>query len=73
MLINDKSYRFRLPTSLFEEAMTKAEAQDMVLAQVLRRMMTAWVCDELELRTLVRITAPGDGAPEGTDMTKREP
>ena len=53
--------------------MRKAKGQDLVLAQVLRRMMAAWVRDELELRTLVRIAAPGDGAPDGTDMTEGEP
>ena len=53
--------------------MRKAKGQDLVLAQVLRRMMAAWVRDELELHTLVRIAAHSDGAPEGTDMTEREP
>ena len=71
--MNDKSYRFRLPTSLFEAAMRKAKGQDMVLAQVLRRMMAAWVRDELELRRLVRMASPDEGAPDGTDMTEGEP
>ena len=39
----DKSYRFRLPSDLFEEAKAKAEREDLTLAQVLRRFLREWV------------------------------
>jgi hypothetical protein len=44
----DKSYRFRLPSELFEAAMQKAEREDLALAQVLRRFVRAWVAGEIE-------------------------
>ena len=39
----DKSYRFRLPSELFEAALTKARREDLTLAQVLRRLLRDWV------------------------------
>ena len=39
----DKSYRFRLPSELFDAAMAKAEREDLTLAQVLRRFLREWV------------------------------
>ena len=38
----DKSYRFRLPSELFEAATAKAEAEDLTLAQVIRRFLREW-------------------------------
>jgi hypothetical protein len=38
----DKSYRFRLPSELFDAAMAKAEREDLTLAQVLRRFLREW-------------------------------
>jgi hypothetical protein len=42
----DKSYRFRLPSDLFEAAQAKAERQDLTLAQVLRRFLREWVAED---------------------------
>jgi hypothetical protein len=42
----DKSYRFRLPTELFEAARAKAEREDLTLAQVLRRFLRDWVKED---------------------------
>jgi hypothetical protein len=42
----DKSYRFRLPTDLFEAAQAKAKRQDLTLAQVLRRFLREWVAED---------------------------
>jgi len=39
----DKSYRFRLPSDLFDAAMAKAAREDLTLAQVLRRFLRQWV------------------------------
>jgi hypothetical protein len=39
----DKSYRFRLPSELFDAAMARAEREDLTLAQVLRRFLREWV------------------------------
>ena len=39
----DKSYRFRLPSELFDAAKAKAEREDLTLAQVLRRFLREWV------------------------------
>jgi hypothetical protein len=41
----DKSYRFRLPSELFEEAAAKAAREDLTLAQVLRRFLREWVTE----------------------------
>ena len=41
----DKSYRFRLPTELFEAARAKAVREDLTLAQVLRRFLREWVSE----------------------------
>ncbi len=49
MVSKDKSYRFRLPSTLFEDAQKKAEHEDLTLAQVLRRFVQAWVNGEIEL------------------------
>ena len=48
----DKSFRFRLPSSLFEEALEKAKREDLTLAQVLRRFMVAWVNGAIKLPEL---------------------
>jgi predicted DNA binding CopG/RHH family protein len=42
----DKSYRFRLPSDLFEAARAKAEREDLTLAQVLRRFLREWVAQD---------------------------
>lgn len=42
----DKSYRFRLPSELFEAASAKASDEDLTLAQVLRRFLREWVQEE---------------------------
>ena len=42
----DKSYRFRLPSGLFEAAMAKAAREDLTLAQVLRRFLREWVAED---------------------------
>ena len=42
----DKSYRFRLPSKLFEAARAKAEHEDLTLAQVLRRFLREWVKED---------------------------
>lgn len=42
----DKSYRFRLPSKLFEAAMAKAAREDLTLAQVLRRFLRQWVAED---------------------------
>jgi predicted DNA binding CopG/RHH family protein len=39
----DKSYRFRLPSELFEAATAKAASEDLTLAQVLRRFLREWI------------------------------
>ena len=41
----DKSYRFRLPSEIFDAAMAKAEREDLTLAQVLRRFLREWVSE----------------------------
>jgi predicted DNA binding CopG/RHH family protein len=41
----DKSYRFRLPSELFDAAKAKAEREDLTLAQVLRRFLREWVSE----------------------------
>jgi hypothetical protein len=43
---NDKSYRFRLPSELFDTAMAKAAREDLTLAQVLRRFLRKWVAED---------------------------
>ena len=43
---NEKSYRFRLPNELFEEAKAKAKREDLSLAQVLRRFLREWVAED---------------------------
>jgi len=42
----DKSYRFRLPSDLFEAALAKAKREDLTLAQVLRRFLREWVAED---------------------------
>ena len=42
----DKSYRFRLPSELFEAAKAKAVREDLTLAQVLRHFLREWVKDD---------------------------
>jgi hypothetical protein len=42
----DKSYRFRLPSELFEAARAKAEREDLTLAQVLRHFLREWVKED---------------------------
>ncbi|MBM4461547.1 MAG: hypothetical protein FJ011_27955 [Chloroflexi bacterium] len=49
MVHKDKSFRFRLPQELFDLAEAKAQREDITLAQVLRRFMSAWVAGEIEL------------------------
>ena len=49
MIPKDKSFRFRLPQALFALAEAKAQQEDITLAQVLRRLLSAWVAGELEL------------------------
>lgn len=49
MVSKDKSYRFRLPTKLFNDALRKAKREDLTLAQVLRRFIRAWIDGEIEL------------------------
>jgi hypothetical protein len=44
----DKSYRIRMPTELFDNAMAKAKRQDLTLAQVIRRLLREWVQDPPE-------------------------
>ncbi len=44
----DKSYRFRLPSELFEKASAKAKRQDLSLSQVVRRLLREWVEDPPE-------------------------
>ena len=47
----DKSYRLRLPTRLFEEAIAKAKREDLTLAQVMRKLLREWVAEESSLDT----------------------
>ena len=49
MVGKDKSFRFRLSSELFEAAHQKAEREDLTLAQVLRRFLTAWVAGQIDL------------------------
>jgi|GEM_PF-1355420 len=49
MIPKDKSFRFRLPQELFDLAETKAQREDITLAQVLRRFLSAWVAGEIVL------------------------
>lgn len=49
MIPKDKSYRFRLPQELYDRAEAKAEAEDITLAQVMRRLLSAWTAGEIEL------------------------
>jgi hypothetical protein len=39
----DTSYRLRLPSKLLQRAHEKAEREDLALAQVMRRFLSAWV------------------------------
>ena len=49
MIPKDKPFRFRLPQELFDLAEIKAAREDITLAQVLRRLLSAWVAGEIEL------------------------
>lgn len=49
MIPLDKNFRFRLPQELFARAEIKAQAEDLALAQVLRRLLSAWVNGEIEI------------------------
>lgn len=49
MVTLDKSFRFRLPQELYDLADAKAQAEDLTLAQVLRRLVSAWAKGEIEL------------------------
>lgn len=49
MITKDKSYRFRLPQELYNLAEAKAKSEDITLAQVLRRLLRAWVTGEIVL------------------------
>ena len=49
MVRKDKSYRFLLPRELFDAAEAKAKREDLNVAQVLRRFLSAWVAGEIEL------------------------
>jgi len=49
MVKKDKSFRFLLPLDLYEAAQRKAEREDITLSQVLRRLLSAWAADEIEL------------------------
>ena len=49
MVPKDKSYRFRLPQELFAVAEPRPSDEDLTLAQVLRRLLSAWVAGEIEL------------------------
>lgn len=49
MVRKEKSYRFRLSQELFDAAMQRAEREDLALAQVLRRLLSAWVAGEIDL------------------------
>jgi hypothetical protein len=49
MIPKDKSFRFRLPQDLFNLAEAKAAREDITLAQVLRRLLSAWVAGEIVL------------------------
>jgi hypothetical protein len=49
MVRKDKSYRFLLSQELFDAAQQKAEREDVILAQVMRRLLSAWVAGEIEL------------------------
>ena len=46
MATQDKSYRFRLPQSLFDAALEKARREDLTLAQVIRRALREWIKDD---------------------------
>ena len=41
-------YQFRLPQSLLDKALEKAQGQDLSLAQVLRRLLREWIEDPPE-------------------------
>lgn len=49
MVGKDKSYRFLLPQELFDAAQRKADREDVILAQVMRRLLSAWTAGEIEL------------------------
>lgn len=49
MVHKDKSYRFLLSQELFDAAQRKADREDVILAQVMRRLLSAWVANEIEL------------------------
>jgi hypothetical protein len=49
MIPKDKSFRFRLPQELFDLAEDKAQREDITLAQVLRRLLSAWVAGKIDL------------------------
>ncbi len=55
MVSKDKSYRFRLASELFEAALQKAGREDLSLAQVLRRLLRAWIAGQIELPPYVEI------------------
>lgn len=43
---NDARYQFRLPRDLREAALEKARREDILLSQVLRRFLRAWVAED---------------------------
>jgi hypothetical protein len=45
----DTSYRLRLPSKLLQKAHEKAEREDLALAQVTRRFLSAWVDGSITL------------------------
>lgn len=49
MVRKDKSYRFLLSQELFDAALQKADDEDLILAQVMRRLVSAWVAGKIEL------------------------
>lgn len=49
MVHKDKSYRFLLSQELFDAAQRKADREDVILAQVMRRLLSAWTAGEIEL------------------------
>jgi len=49
MIPKDKNYRVRLPQEVFDRAQAKARDEDLNLAQVVRRLLSAWINGEIEL------------------------
>ncbi len=47
----DTAYRLRLPSQLLKEAHEKADSEDLALAQVMRRFLSAWIAGEIDLPT----------------------